>query len=279
MSNDNRFELVQVPLTVASHKLNVAALRREHGALAPIIFLHGFGSTKEDYADIIYHREFDAHPFIAYDAPGAGETQCEALRAVSIPFLVETAEQLLAHFEVERFHLVGHSMGGLTALILAHRHPDRVLSFTDIEGNVSPEDCFFSRQIHTYARSDDELFFRDFIERARQTPAYATRLYAAALRQKVRPQAVRGIFSSMVELSDHGDLLTKFVSLPFPRMFMYGQQNASLSYLDQLRRCGVALAEIPQCGHFPMYSNPVEMWAHIYEFIKESEACSRHHPG
>jgi hypothetical protein len=31
------------------------------------------------------------------------------------------------------------------------------------------------------------------------------------------------------------------------------------------------LAEIPQCGHFPMYSNPPVMWARIARFIERSE--------
>ncbi|WP_207954498.1 hypothetical protein [Saccharopolyspora elongata] len=59
----------------------------------------------------------------------------------------------------------------------------------------------------------------DFIERNRRTPAYSSALYAASLLQKVRPEAVRGIFESMVEPSDHGELMAKFLSLPFRRMF------------------------------------------------------------
>ena len=51
-----------------------------------------------------------------------------------------------------------------------------------------------------------------------------------------------------------------------PRMFMYGEQNASLSYLPALAAGGVELADIPNSGHFPMYSNPVAMWRRIAEF-------------
>ena len=39
------------------------------------------------------------------------------------------------YYGVEHFHLVGHSMGGLTALMLADEIRARVLSFVDIEGN------------------------------------------------------------------------------------------------------------------------------------------------
>jgi pimeloyl-ACP methyl ester carboxylesterase len=87
-----------------------------------------------------------------------------------------------------------------------------------------------------------------------------------SLRHKVRPGAVRGIFKSMVDLSDHGDLMSKFLSLSCPRMFMYGEQNSSLSYLAKLAANGVELAEIPHSAHFPMYSHPVAMWERIAEF-------------
>ena len=189
------FTHTQLPLTVGSVPLNIATIHRA-GSLAPIVFLHGFGSTKEDYADIVLQPAFDGHPFIAYDAPGCGESQCGDLSKISIPFLLQTAVQVLEHFDIDRFHLVGHSMGGLTALMLAHQFPGRVLSFVDIEGNIAPEDCFLSRQIVDYPADDSEAFFAAFIERTRQAPAYASALYSASLRHKVRAGAVRGIFQS-----------------------------------------------------------------------------------
>lgn len=161
-------------------------------------------------------------------------------------------------------------MGGLTALILAHQIPERVLSFVDIEGNVAPEDCFLSRQIVDCPNDDDEAFFTGFIERTLHTPAYASALYAASLRNKVRAGAVRDIFDSMVDLSDNANLMENFINLPFPKMFMYGEQNKLLSYLSYIQEKGVELAEIHACGHFPMYSNPVLMWEKIADFQASS---------
>jgi pimeloyl-ACP methyl ester carboxylesterase len=252
-------------LSVQGVRLEIAMARRD-GELAPIVFLHGFGSTKEDYVDIAHQAPFAGRPFLAYDAPGCGESSCEDLSRLSIPFLVETAQAVLRHAGIDRFHLVGHSMGGLTALMLAHQQPARVLSFIDIEGNLAPEDCFLSRQVVTHPANDAESFFDAFIERTRRSPFYSSALYAASLRHKVRPGAVRGIFQSMVDLSDHGGLMSKFLALPCPRMFMYGEQNASLSYLAMLATNGIEVAEITQSGHFPMYSNPVAMWQRIAQF-------------
>ena len=270
----NGFRASRTIIQVQGVPLDVAAISRG-GTADPIVFLHGFGSTKEDYADLVRQPALAAHPFLAYDAPGCGETACAELSKVSIPFLVETARAVLDQAGIGRFHLVGHSMGGLTALVLARQEPGRVLSFIDIEGNVAPEDCFLSRQIVDHPDADPERFFADFIERTRHAQAYSSALYAASLRHKVRAGAVPGIFRSMVELSDAGGLMDAFLGLPCPRMFMYGEQNASLSYLGRLRAQGVRLAEIPECGHFPMYSNPPLMWKAIAGFLLDLQPVVR----
>ena len=261
---------VQHMLHVDGTEVTVSAMRRD-GEKAPIVFLHGFGSTKEDYADIQRHEALSAHGVLAYDAPGCGKTDCDDTRQINIPFLVKTALKMLDAEDIQRFHIVGHSMGGLTALMLASACPERILSFCNIEGNIAPEDCFLSRQIHDYPADDPQTFLDAFIERALKAPAWSSPLFASALQHKVRAEAVHGIFKSMVDLSDNGNLMDRFLSLPCAKMFMYGAQNASLSYLSHISKHGVELAEIPQCGHFPMYSNPPEMWRRLGLFILQSE--------
>jgi pimeloyl-ACP methyl ester carboxylesterase len=254
-----------MPLTIESTEVRLSCISRE-GAGLPLVFLHGFGSTKEDYADVALHPAFAGRPVFAYDAPGCGESECSDLSKISIPFLVKTALAALAEQGIDRFDLVGHSMGGLTSLMLAHQEPERVASFTDIEGNVAPEDCFLSRQIFLHPHEDPEQFLEGFITRNLAAPFYSSPLYATSVRYKVRAGAVRGIFESMVELSDNANLMDKFLALPFPRMFMYGKQNKTLSYLPHLAANGVELAEIAHSGHFPMYSNAPEMWRRIAAF-------------
>lgn len=233
----------------------------------PVVFLHGFGSTKEEYADFAQFPGLAGRPFVAYDAPGFGESTASDVTKVSVPFLVDVLVAVLDRFDVDRFHVVGHSMGGLTALMLADRVPDRVLSFTDIEGNLAPEDCFLSRQIVTHGDADPTKFLSEFANRSLQSVEYSSALYGSRVLTTVDPHVVRAVFESMVDLSDHGDLLTTFTGLPMPRMFMHGQQNAHLSYLPELRRQRVRVAEIEHSGHWPMYSNPPAMWTALRSFL------------
>lgn len=190
-----------LPLNIDGTPLQTAVLFRT-GNDVPLVFRHCFGSTKEDYADLTLHTEWANHLFIAFDAPDCREPQCDDLTKISVPFLVKTVLAVLKSFGVDRFHLVGHSMG----------------------------------------------------------------VYAVSLPHEVRASAVKPIFSSMVDLSDHGGLMEKFLSLLCPKMFMYGAQNAHLSYLPHIGRNSVALNGIPPCGHFPMYSNPAAMWRSMAAF-------------
>lgn len=261
----------QLRLRVQGVNLDVAAVRRRGGREDPIVFLHGFGTSKEDYTDIVQRHDFNGRAFLAYDAPGCGATECADLGAIDVPFLVQTALTTLEQAGIGRFHLVGHSMGGLTALLLAHQQPGRVLSFVNIRGALTPEDCALSRQLLTH-QDPGGAFFK-LVADNRHVPLYASGLYAANLPHKIRRGAVRSIFRSVVELADHGELMTKFLSLPCPKMYLYGEECATLPYLPKLDANGVELAEIPHSGHFPMYSNPVAMWKRIAEFYRDAFQC------
>ena len=90
-----------------------------------MLFIHGAGFDHSVW--VMPARFFARHGFsvLAPDLPGHGRSSGAAL-----PTIEEMADWL-AEFVVasghERTHVVGHSMGSLAALSLAHRHPELVL--------------------------------------------------------------------------------------------------------------------------------------------------------
>ncbi|KAF4468418.1 2-succinyl-6-hydroxy-24-cyclohexadiene-1-carboxylate synthase [Fusarium albosuccineum] len=168
-------------------------------------------------------------------------------------------------------------MGGLVAVLLAQRQPSSILSLTSIKGNLAPEDCFLSRQILEYPaeEADEEAFVDEFVTRTRQSGLYGSGLYAASFRAKVQAGAVRPTFESMVEFTDEANLLQIFEGFTFPRMCMFGEQYASLSYLPRLIQAGVEVSEIAHSGHFVLYSNPVAAWERMAQFLARVEYFGR----
>lgn len=257
-------------LTVEGVSVRLACLRKD-GARAPLVCLHGFGSTKEDYADLSMRPEFQDRRLILWDAPGFGASEITDPDALSIPLLVQAAMLACDALNIESFHLSGHSMGGLTALFMAHEHPDRVRSFINVEGNIAPEDCFLSRQIIDHPAETPGTFAKGFVDRVRQLTQYGSMLYAASLPLKVRDTSFKPIFTSMVALSDEAALMEMFTNLTCPRCFIYGEQNSHLSYLGDLPSRGVEVIEVPHSGHFPMYSNPPALWGAMADFLERHD--------
>jgi pimeloyl-ACP methyl ester carboxylesterase len=164
-------------------------------------------------------------------------------------------------------------MGGLTALMLAHHEPDRVLSFVDIEGNLAPEDCFLSRQTLTRPSADAETFVADFVERTRRSPEYASARYASGGQAQGAPGCrVRHLPLDGRALRPRRPA-REVPRPPLPADVHVRPANATLSYLRTLAANGVEIAEIPQSGPWPMYSNPVATWERIDRFH------ARHAPG
>jgi len=101
----------------------------ESGAgLKTIVFLHGFGGCSEIWRDVALSLATEAR-ILAYDLPGHGHSlECEGMGGAK-----PAAQAILADLAARRLgrvHLVGHSMGGAIATLMALADPDRVASLT-----------------------------------------------------------------------------------------------------------------------------------------------------
>ncbi|MBZ9678739.1 alpha/beta fold hydrolase [Mesorhizobium sp. ES1-1] len=103
-----------------------------------IVLLHGFGGCHETWRDVISALS-PSRRVLAYDLPGHG---------LSLDFpgagpARVAADALLADLSLRRLarvHLVGHSMGGAVATLMALAQPDRVASLTLLApGGFGPE--------------------------------------------------------------------------------------------------------------------------------------------
>ncbi|MEO5918499.1 MAG: alpha/beta hydrolase [Candidatus Limnocylindrales bacterium] len=96
------------------------------GAGPPIVMLHGATSVgREDFAAQIplFSRAFLLH---VPDARGHGRTRWDSAEGFRYDWLVEDLEGFVDALGLRTFHLLGFSMGAMTALQFASRHPDRV---------------------------------------------------------------------------------------------------------------------------------------------------------
>lgn len=96
------------------------------GAGAPLVLLHGLGSSSADWA--LQMPAFAArYQVITVDLRGHGRSLDGAWR-YTINQMAEDVAALLAQLELPAAHVVGLSLGGCTAQPLAARHPGQVRS-------------------------------------------------------------------------------------------------------------------------------------------------------
>ena len=110
--------------TIRANDLDIAY--EVHGAGPPLVMLHGATSIgREDFAAQIPLLS-KAFQLVLPDARGHGMTAWDASQGFRYDWLVEDLAAFVDELGLETFHLLGFSMGAMTALQYAARFDDRL---------------------------------------------------------------------------------------------------------------------------------------------------------
>jgi pimeloyl-ACP methyl ester carboxylesterase len=97
---------------------------RESAETPPILLIHGWGGSGSYWASTA--RALSRHSrVIVPDLPGTGRSQ-PVRRTHNLFDQVAALAYVLDALDVQRVHVIGHSMGGAMALLLADAHPERI---------------------------------------------------------------------------------------------------------------------------------------------------------
>lgn len=101
----------------------------EHGTGPAIVLLHGVGSGARSWRTVLPYlaRSFRV---VAWDAPGYASSTPVAAEHPGPGDYAERLRLLVDALGIDRFHVVGHSLGAITAARFAALHPDRVTGLT-----------------------------------------------------------------------------------------------------------------------------------------------------
>jgi pimeloyl-ACP methyl ester carboxylesterase len=262
--------------TLQSSKMMVATAGRPYtlhyfdrpGRGPAILYIHGLGCSKSDFMEMAAVSELQQFRLISADHPGCGDSPYDDTYALNIDGIVNLIENFVNNLELDRFLLVGGSLGGLVGLLYAERNPSRVAGFVNVEGNLAPEDCMFSRNVipHRYPHFEKTIFpqIKQALS-ARKGRGFAQHLQVLA---KASPRAYYDAAFQTVKYSDEGGLLERFLNLPIPKYFLHGSENRHLAYLPQLRDSDCTVIEIPNADHFLFYDAPEQYAAALASFAR-----------
>lgn len=235
-----------------------------------ILYIHGLGCSKADFMEMAAACDLQPFRLLSADHPGCGDSPYDDSHPLNIDNIVDLIESFVDNLGLGSFLLVGGSLGGLVGLLYAERNLNRTAGFVNVEGNLAPEDCLFSRNVipHAYPHFEKTIFpqIKKAIS-ARRGRGFAQHLHVLA---KANPRAYYDCAFQTVKYSDEGNLLRRFLDLPLPKCFLYGSENRHLSYLPRLRDSDCTVMEIPNANHFLFYDAPDHYAAALASFARSS---------
>jgi len=266
-SNLPRLDWVTVELNGARYRLPFCFRKGTNGPA--LLFVHGLGGAKENFYAAFQSAALAHCDLLAFDFPGTGLAEFDAATCSDVSTLADLTHLLLKELLSRDVFIVAASMGGLIALLLCRRYgTEEMRGFVNIEGNLAPEDCMFSRRVATHSFDELSATLFDQIQTELSSSNYAgDRMIAHNMALNTDVRAYYAYSFETVRESDSGRLLDEYLNLPVPKLFLYGEANRTLSYLPALRAGNVEVSEIPRSAHFLFYDNPVVTFEEIGRFV------------
>lgn len=91
----------------------------------PVVMLHGIRGYAETFAGVAQALQPGVR-VVAYDQRGRGESDWDPQHNYYTDAYVDDLDAVVRALGLQRFDLLGHSMGGINAIVYAARHPQQV---------------------------------------------------------------------------------------------------------------------------------------------------------
>ncbi|MCB1051776.1 MAG: alpha/beta hydrolase [Acidobacteria bacterium] len=262
------------------------------GSGEPIILLHGGPGLSHDYFLPAFETLAKTHQVIFFDQrlSGASSVDVEADQ-ITMDAFVADINGIADHFKLEKFHLLGHSYGGLIAMFYAKAHPERLKSLMLVD-SVMGDDHYAATFTQAFsARVKPE--FTEAMQKIKDTELFRSRdpetmrsyfqiAFKAALHNPEDSDKLNLKFaddygiksaklSGLVRNLGHYHLDGDMQKLEVPVWVVYG---ASDPMPEEGRKMLAAYFpkgiydEIPDAGHFPFVEQPEVFFQKFQGFLK-----------
>ena len=208
---------------------------------------------------------------LRYDQRGHGGTQATQ-GPYGFDLLVADVIALIDMLGIRRAHFCGLSMGGMTALFLAQRHPDRFdrIVACDCGPASTPASAQqWKERIEVAAKDGMEALVEPTIGRWFPPEFLATKAPVLdKVRQMIRSTPIAGFAGCAQALSDY-DLRPGLGSIDRPTLLIVGTKDATLAGIRQIKEAvrGAGLVELAGAGHIANVEQPAAFTRAVRDFL------------
>ncbi len=267
--------------TVALAGRTVSYIQTGRGPGAPLLLVHGFTGSKEDFARVLEELGKDRR-VVAVDLPGHGGSQAPpdpsgyGLSA-SAEWVLGAADAL----DLGPHHLLGHSLGGLVVQRVAAAAGQRLRSLVLMDtglGALREEVADLIARVAVVAR--DQGMEAAWEERRRLNLRRAVRYDPPPGREDFVRRRFLALDPAAVvvgarSLTEAGALEAFLRRIAMPVLVIHGEHDDAWTPAEQqqLARAvrGAELAVVRASRHSPQLENPVEWLAVLRDFLRRAE--------
>lgn len=129
--------------------------------IAPIVLVHGLFGNQSDPTIL---KAFDGYEVHAPDMLGYGAYRDYPTDTLTLLDQANHVAAFIVENQLEKVHLVGHSVGGAIAVLTALHHRELLLSLTTVEGNFTLKDAFWSETLSKKSDAEVSEIIKDYID-------------------------------------------------------------------------------------------------------------------
>lgn len=234
-----------------------------------LVFLHYWGGTHRTWTRLTAELE-SSYRIVTYDMRGWGKSGA-ATDGYSIAALADEAQSLIEHLGLSKYVLIGHSMGGKVAQLVASRNPTGLAGLV-LVAPATPTPSHFpeeakQQQIHAYDNRETVIQTISFL--SAHTPD-------AEMVEQIVQDSLSGTTEAKLAWPTSAideDISAEVSNISVPTLVLAGELDR-LDSIEQHRReviariPGASIEIIPHSGHLLPIDEPVRTAKAIDSFLK-----------
>lgn len=245
----------------------------------PMVLLHGHGNEAHLWDDFVpcvapHYR------VLAVDQRGHGDSDWDPQGRYDSDSMADDLEKILEAFAIERFVLIGFSMGGRASMVYAERHPERLAGLVLVDigpeldargririgSEIAEQRAPVFHEVEEYARLLTRNYPAGSPDALRRMAKYGLRqradgLYELKMDPKLRGDRPEDAASRAAEEALARRMWEALAKIPCPTLVVRGAASDILSpeiadrMVDEVLQSG-RLAVVPQAAHSVATDNP-----------------------
>jgi 3-oxoadipate enol-lactonase len=255
----------------------------KHGqAGEPLVFVHGYTGDVTDWRHQVgpFSRDYQV---LIFDLRGHGRSEAPTDRSTyTIEQMADDTEALVAEIGFERYHLLGHSMGGAVVQEIALRSPGRLLSLT-LQNTAPLFDLFANPMIRQFMEARTSVAETQGMsvlatwKSPFPNPPHMTQERQDEVAERLGRMSVDAFVGCQQALNQWAGAVDRLPSISTPTLAIVGDLDAgplvkaAHTFAETIPNA--TLAVIPETGHSPQYERPELFNAALKRHLEASPAC------